>query len=268
MNNIKIKDLNIKIDKKLILKNINLEINKNDIVAILGPNGHGKSTLLKSIMMHYSTEIASGQILIDDLCINNLSTDQITNKGICYISQHPVEIPGLKTIELLRNIVQIQNQDKKISMIDLYKNINDKMTKLNLKSDLLNRYINENFSGGERKKSEILQMELMDSDFIMLDEIDSGLDVDAINTISKVLVDMKNKNKSIIFISHNKELIEALKPNKVILILNGSIHKIGDYNLAVEINNNGYKNLNINLNNDTDDEFLKSKTKQYYCNGK
>ncbi|MBU3830881.1 MAG: Fe-S cluster assembly ATPase SufC [Candidatus Ureaplasma intestinipullorum] len=270
MNTLKLENFNVEIGSKKILNNINLEIKKGDVVAILGPNGHGKSTLLKSILKHYDTTISSGKIFIDNLDVTNSTTDEIAKNGIYYACQHPIEIPGLKTIELLRNELEIKN--KKISIIDLYKNVNKNMENLSLKPEILERSINENFSGGERKKTEILQMQVINPDFIFLDEIDSGLDIDAVNSISNVLIEQKNNNKTIVFITHNEQLLNNLKPNKVILIMNGEIVKISDISLAHEINNYGYeeiaKKLDISIFKENDDEFLKNTLKEYKCHGK
>lgn len=266
---IKINNLNVEINGKQILKNINFEINQGDTILILGPNGHGKSTLLKAIMKHYDTKISSGKIIIDDKIANDWSTDQIANAGVYFAMQYPIEIPGLSTIELYRNEASKDNQ--KINIVDLYKLINQKMKNLDLNSELLNRNINENFSGGERKKNEILQMQILNPNYILLDEIDSGLDVDAIDLIGKVLVEEQNKNKAIVYISHDNKLFNTLKPNKVILIMNGEIVEIGSFSLAQEIYSIGYskyaKNKGINLNNEEND-VLKQGTKDFFCGTK
>ena len=167
----------------------------------MGPNGHGKSTLLKSIMKHYDTTISQGEIKLDGEIINDLTTDEIARKGIYFAMQYPVEIPGLGMLELLRN--EASKDENKVSVIELYKIVSKKLKDLNMNPDLLNRNINENFSGGERKKNEILQMQVINPKYIMLDEIDSGLDIDAIDTINQVLSQEKANNKTIIYISHN-----------------------------------------------------------------
>lgn len=268
---IKLKNLKISIENNLILDNINLEINKGDVVLILGPNGHGKSTILKSIMRHYDTKIDSGEIIINDEVINDFTTDMIANKFHIYFAvQNPVEIPGLSMIELLRN--EASKSDTKISTIELFKAVNTKMQNLQLNNELLSRSINSNFSGGEKKKSEIIQMEILNPDIILLDEIDSGLDVDAIDIIGESLRKQKESGKTIIFISHDERLLNKISPNKVAIIFNGKVTEIGDIELAHHINKIGYKNYakekNINLDNFIDDDFLKDTNKGYSCNGK
>lgn len=271
---LKLINLGVEINHKPILKNINLEINDGDVVAIMGPNGHGKSTLLKSIMKHYDTTISQGEIKLDEEIINDLTTDEIARKGIYFAMQYPVEIPGLGMLELLRN--EASKGENKVSVIELYKIVSKKLKDLNMNPDLLNRNINENFSGGERKKNEILQMQVINPKYIMLDEIDSGLDIDAIDTINQVLSQEKADNKTIIYISHDNKLHSILKPNKVVLIINGEIVEIGDYTLAQEINKIGYQNYakskGYKINEDqieNDDNFdLKATNKGFSCNGK
>lgn len=271
---LKLINLGVEINHKPILKNINLEINDGDVVAIMGPNGHGKSTLLKSIMKHYDTTISQGEIKLDEEIINDLTTDEIARRGIYFAMQYPVEIPGLGMLELLRN--EASKGENKVSVIELYKIVSKKLKDLNMNPDLLNRNINENFSGGERKKNEILQMQVINPKYIMLDEIDSGLDIDAIDTINQVLSQEKADNKTIIYISHDNKLHSILKPNKVVLIINGEIVEIGDYTLAQEINKIGYQNYakskGYKINEDqieNDDSFdLKATNKGFSCNGK
>lgn len=271
---LKLINLGVEINQKQILKHINLVINDGDVVAIMGPNGHGKSTLLKSIMKHYDTIINNGQIELDGIIINDLTTDEIARKGVYFAMQYPVEIPGLGMLELLRN--EASKNENKISIIELYKILNKKLKDLNMNPDLLNRNINENFSGGERKKNEILQMQVINPKYILLDEIDSGLDIDAINTINNVLYKEKSNNKTIIYISHDDKLHNILKPNKVALIINGEIVEIGDYKLAQEINKIGYYSyaqkkgykINDEQNKENNNNDLKSTNKGFSCNGK
>ena len=267
--------MNVEVAACLILKNINLEINKGETVLILGPNGHGKSTLLKTIMHHYDTKIVDGQIFIDETDATEFETDQIARAGIYLANQYPVEIPGVSMLELIRT--EIQKSDEKVSVMKLYQLLNKRMAELNMSNDLLNRSINENFSGGERKKSEILQMQVLNPDFILLDEIDSGLDVDAVSVISEALNKEKANGKAIIYVSHNDKLLANLIPDKVVLIVNGEIVKIGDNSLAQEINELGYaeyaKKHNINIVKEESKEFedtdyLKDTIKGYTCSGK
>lgn len=265
---LKLENVNVEINKNQILKNINFTIEKNDVVLILGPNGHGKSTLLKAIMRHYDTNITNGNIIINGKNTNNWTTDMIAKEGVYLTMQYPIEIPGLGMLELIRN--EASKNDEKLNIMDLYRLVNKRMKNLHMNPELINRNINENFSGGERKKSEILQMQILNPEYILLDEIDSGLDVDAINVITNSLLEEKNKGKSIIYISHDNKLFNVLKPNKTILIINGEIVKIGGFELAEEIYKIGYANYakqhNIKLD-EIEDDFLKNTNKGFACGG-
>lgn len=263
MKTLELKDLNIEIENKLILKDINLKFETGKTYLIVGPNGHGKSTLFKSIFKHYSTQIKSGKMIFNNENINDLTTDQIAKKGLYLATQSPVEIPGLKTLDLLRNELS-NDENKKIKILDLYKQINEKIKKLDLNEQILKRNINENFSGGEKKKIEILQLELLNPDFIFLDEIDSGLDVSALSVISDILKEQQKQNKAIIYISHNEKLTLSLKPDYVILIIQGEVIEIGDVSLYHKVTNEGYDwtykkyNLTKKIN--------KKEFEEFYCN--
>ncbi|AJQ45432.1 hypothetical protein JM47_02500 [Ureaplasma diversum] len=262
MEKLTIKNLDVQIEGKLILKNFNLEINTNEVVAIMGPNGHGKSTLFKVIMNHYLTEVINGDILVDDQSILGLETNEIANKGIYLANQHPIEIHGLGMLDFLRTIVATKREQKTVNVFDLYQELSEHMKSLALDPALLKRSLNDGFSGGERKKNEILQMLALDPDFILLDEIDSGLDIDALNAIANVLLKIKDK-KAIVYVSHNNRLFKILKPTKVVMIINGQIAQVGGYELAEKIQNQGYKwveqelGIKVIEDSETDFEFKK-----------
>lgn len=277
MQKITLKNLQVEVAGHLILENINLEMHRGDVVLILGPNGHGKSTLLKTLMHHYDTKIVGGDIFIDEDNATNWETDEVARAGMYLASQYPVEIPGVSLLELIRT--ELQHNDQKVSVLKLYQMLNQKMKDLNMSQDLLNRSVNENFSGGERKKNEILQMQVLNPDFILLDEIDSGLDVDAVTLISNALQKERELNKAIIYVSHNDKLLANLVPNKVVLIMNGKIVQIGDYSLAQEVNSLGYdgyakKHGLVLKTEDSADallenaDMLKDTLKGYSCGGK
>lgn len=243
-----IKNLNITINNNPILRNVNLDLQKGDIVAILGPNGQGKSSLLKAIMSHYSVELTSGDIIFNNENITTLNTYEKARKGIFLALQTPTEISGLSQINLYKSIIKNNNLNKEIKMLELFKIINSSLKTVHLSEDVLERSINENFSGGEKKKNEIMQMMLMNPEIIMLDEIDSGLDVDTTLNVIEILKNIDLKQKILMFVTHNEKLIQSLKPNKVILIANNEIVKQSDISLANEIIKNGYKNILKELN--------------------
>ena len=237
---LKIDKLSVKVDNNNeILKEIDISINDGDVVVILGPNGHGKSTLLKSIMNHYSFEISHGNIFYNNINITNMKTSGIAKLGFFLSSQSPIEISGITNIDFYNSLLK-ENSNKKVSIFESYKKINNYLEKVNFDKNILKRYINQGFSGGEKKKNEIMQMLLLDPKIIMLDEIDSGLDVDTYEIIIDILLEEKAKKKTIIFITHNIKLIERLKPNKFFLLGNGKIIQTGNYETANETLKKGF----------------------------
>ncbi len=247
MKKIAISNLCVTIEDKEILKNLNLTIEAGDVIAIIGPNGHGKSTLLKAIMGHYATKVTKGDIKVDGKSILKLPTNKRANLGIYLAHQNPLEINGVVTIDFLKTAVNA-NREKPIKLFEFYKTVNENSAQLNMSQDLLQRYLNEGFSGGEKKKNEILQMNLTNPDFILLDEIDSGLDVDALKTIVKQLKVQVAAKKAIVYVSHNNKLFNEVIPNKVVIIINGTIVKTGDISLARKIDKEGYHFLEKELN--------------------
>lgn len=237
---LEINKLKIKKDKQIILDNINLKIEKGDVVCLLGQNGQGKSTLLKAIMGFNNIYDITGSIKYNEKDISNMSIDARTNIGFFYSWQDPVEISGIKQIDFYRII--FQNKYKTTNILELHKKLNNILKEVELGDDFLERYINEGFSGGEKKKNEIAQLLLLDSNLIMLDEIDSGLDFDTTNLIIDI-INKQKKDKTIIFISHHIETINKLNPNKVLLLANKTIVKESDITLAKEIFSKGYKRV-------------------------
>lgn len=238
ISKLEIKNLVIKTNSKEILKNISFVAEANDIVAIVGPNGAGKSTLLKAVMNHFDLETTQGEIKYNGSLLNNKPTNEIADLGIYYCSQNPIELEGIKLIELYKMI--LNNTTKKpIELFDLYKNITPLFKELNLDMDLLNRYSNVNFSGGQKKKNELVQIALFNPEVLLLDELDSGADIDTVKIIANKILKFR-ENKIVLIISHQFELLQMIRPNKVILLSEGSIIKTGDFSLLSEIFTNGY----------------------------
>ena len=247
---IEIKNLYVKAndDNRQILKDFNLNINNGEIHALMGPNGTGKSTLSKVIFNSNKYDVEKGSILFDKEDITNLSTDEIARKGIFLSNQLPPEIDGVTTADFLRTIVNIKED---ISLLDFIKKIDKASKDLAFDDKMIHRSINKGFSGGEKKKNEILQMKVLEPKFIILDEIDSGLDVDSLRIVCKNVNDyLKNhKDTSVLIITHYPRILEYIKPDFVHVMTEGKIQKTGTYDLALEIEKEGYETYKNNSAN-------------------
>ncbi len=229
---LKIKNLKIKIKKKTIIKNINLKIKKGEIHILIGKNGSGKSTIILTIAGKKKYIISKGKILFENKNINNISIDKRAKKGLFISFQNNIEIPGLNNQYFLYksfNSIRKYNNKKTLNIIEFKKILYKKIKKINFSKNLLNRSLNTGFSGGEKKKNEILQILLLNPKLIILDEIDSGLDKNTIKKIILIINKLKKKNKSFLIITHNKKLIKYTKPNYIHLLKNNKI--INNYNL-------------------------------------
>ncbi|MBE6144389.1 MAG: Fe-S cluster assembly ATPase SufC [Firmicutes bacterium] len=243
MHTLKIKDLFVSIDNKLILKGLNLEIKSGEIHAIMGPNGTGKSTLSKVIMGDPNYKIEKGSICFDDIEINDLSVDKRANLGLFLGMQLPLEIPGVTNADLLRTALSIK-EGNNFSLMPFIKKMDKTVEKLKMDKSMIHRGINQGFSGGERKKNEILQMYMLKPTTILLDEIDSGLDVDSLKIVGTNVMDYFNEKKpGILLITHYQRLLEYITPNFIHIMIDGKIVKSGDYSLVNEIEKNGYENI-------------------------
>lgn len=225
---------------KHILKGLNLEINEGEIHVIMGPNGSGKSTLANTIFASPRYIVTEGSIKLDGEDITNSSTDEIAKKGVFMSFQTPEEIPGISLAQFLKTTKQSVTGEKP-NIFTFSKEVEKYMTELNMKTEYTNREFNVGFSGGEKKKNEILQMLILNPKLAILDETDSGLDVDAIKTVSKGINLYKNDNNAVLIITHSTKILESLKVDKVHILVDGKIIKTGEANLAKEIEKNGYQ---------------------------
>lgn len=243
MNNLKIENLTVKAidDGKIILKDFNLEIKSGEIHAIMGPNGTGKSTLTKVIMGDPNYKIVKGKIIYSGEVINNLKVNERALRGIFLGMQMPLEIEGVTNADFLRSA--IRNKEKEnFKLLSFVKEVEKLTKKLKMDKDMIHRGVNDGFSGGERKKNEILQMYLLKPNLVLLDEIDSGLDVDSLKIVGESVMDYYNEKKpAILVVTHYQRLLDYIKPDFIHIMQGGKIVKSGDKTLALEIEKKGYE---------------------------
>ena len=236
---LEIKNLEVKADEKEILKGIDLEIKKGEIHVIMGPNGSGKTTTANAIMNNPEYTKEKGNIIFDGKDITNSKTDEIAKKGIFMSFQLPEEIPGVSVTNFLK-YAKNKVTGKPVKIFEFKEELKKYMEELNMNPKNLERSLNVGFSGGEKKKNEILQMLILNPKLAILDETDSGLDVDAIKTVSKGIEMFKNENNAVLIITHNAKILHSLKVDYVHVLVNGKIVKTGNQELAKEIEENGY----------------------------
>jgi Fe-S cluster assembly ATP-binding protein len=241
---LEVKNLRVSINENEILKNLNLKINKGEIHAIMGPNGSGKSTFSKVLAGHPAYSVSNGDIFFKGSTILDLEPEQRSHLGIFLAFQYPIEIPGVSNEDFLRlayNSKQKFYNKPETDPIEFLSIINEKLKLVNMSPVFLSRNVNEGFSGGEKKRNEILQMILLDSELAILDETDSGLDIDALKTISMGINNFMNPSKAILLITHYQRLLDYIKPTYVHVMQNGKIVKTGSAELAKELENKGYE---------------------------
>ena len=241
---LEIKNLKASINNIEILKGLNLTINEGEIHAIMGPNGSGKSTFSKVIAGHPAYQVLSGEILYKGQNIINFEPDQRSHLGIFLAFQYPIEIPGVSNEDFLRlayNSKLKSNNEVEIDPIEFLSLITEKLKIVDMSSTFLSRNVNEGFSGGEKKRNEILQMSLLNPELAILDETDSGLDIDALKIISKGINTYMNQNKAIILITHYQRLLDYVKPDYIHVMQDGKIIKTGNAQLAEELEKKGYE---------------------------
>ena len=236
---LKIKDLYVNAGEKEILKGINLSINKGEIHVIMGPNGSGKTTTANAILNNPIYQKKSGNIIFEEEDITNLKTDEIARKGIFMSFQLPEEIPGVSVNNFLK-YAKNKVTGKPVKIFDFKDELKHYMEELKMNPKNMERSLNVGFSGGEKKKNEILQMLVLNPKLAILDETDSGLDVDAIKTVSKGIEMFKNDDNGVLIITHNTKILHSLKVDYVHVLVNGKIVKTGKQELAAEIEENGY----------------------------
>ena len=258
MSKLEIIDLHVGIDGKEILKGVNLEMNTGEIHAIMGPNGTGKSTLSETIMGNPKYEVLQGEIKLDGQNILEMPVDERARAGLFLAMQYPSEIQGVTNAEFMRAAINARRaEDDQISIMAFLKKLDQRMAVLDMTEEMSERYLNEGFSGGEKKRNEILQLMMIEPKFAILDEIDSGLDIDALQVVSKGVNEMRGDNFGSLIITHYQRLLNYIVPDFVHIMMGGKIVTTGDASLAKRLEDEGYAGIRDELELDiklTDDE--------------
>lgn len=245
-NMMEIKNLKAKIGDKTILNGLNLNLEKGKVHAIMGPNGAGKSTLSKAIVGHYDIEILDGEILYKGQNIADQEPEERALDGIFLSFQHPVEVPGVNNAYFLRTAVNAKRRKEgkeELNAAQFLREMKSYITDLGMKPDMISRSLNEGFSGGEKKRNEILQMQMLSPDMIVLDEIDSGLDIDALKAVSDGINGMKNGERSFLVITHYSRILDYIKPDYIHVLKDGKIVQTGGPELVAKLESEGYGSL-------------------------
>ena len=240
---LKIEDLHVSIEGKEILKGVSLEVKKGEIHAIMGPNGSGKSTLSSVIAGNEDYEVTKGNIYFNNENIEDLSPEERAHKGIFMSFQYPVEIPGVSVTNFIKTAINSNLKAKGLKEMpanEMLKKIREKANLLEIDSKFLSRSLNEGFSGGEKKRNEIFQMAMLDPTLAILDETDSGLDIDALRIVASGVNKLKNKDNATVVITHYQRLLDHIIPDYVHVLQDGKISKSGDKNLALQLEEKGY----------------------------
>lgn len=236
-----IKDLHVEIEGKEILKGVNLEIKGGEIHAVMGPNGTGKSTLSAAIMGHPKYEVTQGTITLDGEDVLEMDVDERARAGLFLAMQYPSEITGVTNAEFLRSSINARREEgQEISLMKFIREMDSKMELLEMDPDMAQRYLNEGFSGGEKKRNEILQLLMLEPKIAILDEIDSGLDIDALKVVSKGINEMRSKDFGCLIITHYQRLLNYITPDHVHVMMQGRVVKSGGPELAQRLEAEGY----------------------------
>ncbi|MEK6948703.1 MAG: Fe-S cluster assembly ATPase SufC [Nanoarchaeota archaeon] len=241
---LEVKDLHVKIEDKEILKGISLKVNKGEVVALMGPNGSGKSTLAYTLMGHPRYQVTKGKIILDGSDITEAKPDVRARKGLFLSFQYPQEIPGVSVSNFLRTAINAKKEakgEKPLSVMDFHKLLQEKMALLKIDKSFSLRYLNEGFSGGEKKRMEILQLAMLQPSIGILDETDSGLDIDALRTVAEGVNKLKGPELGVVLITHYQRILNYITPDTVHIVIAGKIVKSGGKELALEVESRGYE---------------------------
>ena len=240
---LEIKNLTVSVEDKLILKNLNLSLGKGQVHAIMGPNGSGKSTIAHTLAGKPNYDVNSGEVSFNGEDLLSKDPYERSLDGLFLAFQYPIELPGVTNASYLKQIVNAHRKSKKETPIDageFLKILKEKSKRLDIPMDMHSRFVNTGFSGGEKKKNEVLQMDLLDPSLIIMDETDSGLDVDALKSTAEAINKLRNSDRSFLIITHYLRLLEYIEPDFVHVFQNGSVIETGDKSLASKIDQEGY----------------------------
>ncbi|MCG8378735.1 MAG: Fe-S cluster assembly ATPase SufC [Proteobacteria bacterium] len=240
---LKIENLHTKVDNKAILKGLNLSVNAGEVHAIMGPNGSGKSTLANVLAGRDGYDVSKGSVTYEGQDLLELAPEERAWAGVFLAFQYPVEIPGVNNVYLLKaavNAVRKFRGEPELDAVEFLSLVKEKMKLVKMKEDLLNRSVNEGFSGGEKKRNEIFQMAVLEPKLAILDETDSGLDIDALKIVAEGVNSLRNKDRAIVLVTHYQRLLDYIKPDHVHVLSDGKIIKSGGPELALELEENGY----------------------------
>ncbi|MDH4037847.1 MAG: Fe-S cluster assembly ATPase SufC [Candidatus Krumholzibacteria bacterium] len=240
---LEIKNLHARIEDKEILKGVNLTVKAGEVHAIMGPNGSGKSTLAQVLAGRDTYEVTEGEIIINGENVMELAPEERAAKGLFLAFQYPVEIPGVRNNYFLKtalNAVRKARGEKELDAMDFLKIVKERMKVLKIDESFMNRSVNEGFSGGEKKRNEILQMAILDPKICVMDETDSGLDIDALRVVANGVNALRGPERAMVVITHYQRLLNYIVPDIVHVFMDGKIIKTGDKSLALELENEGY----------------------------
>ena len=255
MATLEIKNLHVSIEDKEILKGVNLTINTGEIHAVMGPNGTGKSTLSAAIMGHPSYEVTQGEILLDGENVLEMEVDERARAGLFLAMQYPSDIVGVTNAEFMRSAINARREEgDKMGVREFIKKLDEKMALLDMPEEMAERYLNEGFSGGEKKRNEILQLLMLEPTFALLDEIDSGLDIDALKVVSKGVNAMRGEGFGAMIITHYQRLLNYITPDVVHVMMEGRVVLSGGPELAARLEREGYAKLAEELGYDYKEE--------------
>lgn len=246
MPNLKIENIHVKIGDKEILKELDLTLEAGKIHAIMGPNGAGKSTLFKAIVGHYDTEVTSGNIEYKNKSLLDLEPEERALEGVFMSFQNPVEIPGVNNAYFLRTALNAKRKHEgkdELNAAEFLRLMKSHLEALGMKSDMISRSLNEGFSGGEKKRNEILQMLILEPEVILLDEIDSGLDIDALRAVSEGINKMKDGKRTFLVITHYSRILDYIEPDYIHVLKNGKIIKTAGVELVAQLEAEGYDGI-------------------------